>query len=30
MALNCTMTKPTLNTMPVSVIMPEATAERNA
>ena len=30
MALNCTMTKPTVNTMPVSAIMPEATAERNA
>ena len=27
MALNCTMTKPTVNTMPVSAIMP--TGERN-
>jgi hypothetical protein len=30
MALNRTMTKPTVNTMPVSVIMPEATAAKNA
>jgi hypothetical protein len=30
MALNCTMTKLTVNTMPVSAIMPEATAARNA
>ena len=28
MALNCTMTRPTENTMPVSVIMPEATADK--
>ena len=30
MALNCTMTRPTVNTMPVSAIMPEATPVKNA